>query len=278
MDSPANGVLVENGNRDREHSATLVDARRFRMAREQKVVIAIHDVAPSHAVDVRYLLDACDAMGARPLTLKVIPNQDGRYDLRNYPEFASLLAREAASGSEILLHGYTHRIAHPIRGLGPRQIRGRLLAGSAAEFLTLSPRQTRERLLAGRRILQEVGLDPRGFCAPGWLASPRLPRHLWQCGFRYYVSMLAVHDVADGRRVWTPWLGYMGAGPTQERLVALGGHAWMAVAQTAPVLKVFLHPQGARTSAACAHILSLLPHLIATRRIVSYGSLLAARP
>ncbi|MGH2409269.1 MAG: DUF2334 domain-containing protein [Chloroflexota bacterium] len=245
------------------------------MIDRRKIVIAIHDVTPSLADDVRYLLDACDALGARPLTLKVIPNEDGRNDIREHPEFARLLAREAAAGSEIVLHGYTHRVAHPIRGLEPRQLRGRLFAPTAAEFLTLDRRQTRERLLAGRRILQDAGLDPRGFCAPGWLAAPHLQRQLRDCGFQYYVSMLAVQDVVDGRRRWTPWIGYMGAGPAQERLARLGGYAWAAVARTAPVLKVFLHPQGARESADCARILQRIPSLIADRRIVSYGSLVA---
>jgi len=245
------------------------------MADRRKIVIAIHDVTPSLAPEVRYLLDACDAMGARPLTLKVIPNEDDRNDIREYPEFARMLAREAAAGSEIVLHGYTHRVAHPIRGLGPRQVRGRLFAPTAAEFLTLDRRQTRERLLAGRGILQDAGLDPRGFCAPGWLASSRLPRQLRQCGFQYYVSMLAVHDLIDGRRAWTPWIGYMGAGPVQERLVRLGGYAWAPVPRVAPVLKVFLHPQGARQSADCARLLQRLPRLIGNRRIVSYGSLVA---
>ncbi|MGH2390645.1 MAG: DUF2334 domain-containing protein [Chloroflexota bacterium] len=248
------------------------------MTDTRQIVVAIHDVAPSQAAEVYYLLDECDAMGVRPLVLKVIPNEDGRHDIREYPEFARLLAREAAAGSEIMLHGYTHRVARPIRGFGPRQVRGRLFAPTIAEFLTLDSRQTRERLLAGRQILRDVGIDPRGFCAPGWLASPELPRRLRDCGFQYYVSMMAVHDVIGKHRVWTPWIGYMGGGPAQERLVRLGGHAWMTAARTAPVLKVFLHPQGARRSADCTHILRLIPKLIEDRRIVSYGSLIASRP
>ncbi len=248
------------------------------MSETRRIVVAIHDVAPSLAVEVRYLVDACAALGVRPLVLKVIPNEDGRNDIRAHPEFARMLEREAAAGSEIMLHGYTHRVTHPIQGFGPRQVRGRLFAPTIAEFLTLDSRQTRERLLAGRQILRDVGLDPCGFCAPGWLASPRLPPQLRACGFQYYVSMMAVHNVVDGRRVWTPWIGYMGGGPAQERLVRLGGQAWLTAARTAPVLKVFLHPQGARRSADCTHILRLLPKLIEDRRIVSYGSLIAPRP
>jgi hypothetical protein len=245
------------------------------MTVQRKIVIAIHDVTPSLAAEVRYLIDACAALGARPLVLKVIPNEDGRNDIREHPEFARMLMREASIGSEIVLHGYTHRVAGPISGLGLQQVRGRLFASNVAEFLTLDRRRMRDRLQAGVQTLRDVGLDPHGFCAPGWLASSPLPRQLRACGLRYYLTMAAVHDVVDGRRVWTPWTGYMGGGPVQERLVRLGGDVWTTLAGPAPVLKVFLHPQEARRSAACSHILHEIPRLIQDRRIVTYGALLA---
>jgi predicted deacetylase len=247
------------------------------MTGQGKIVIAIHDVSPAHADEVRYLIDACDALRARPLVLKVIPNEAGRYDIREHPEFARMLAHEAAAGSEIVLHGYTHQIAGPISGLGLQQLRGRLFAGSVAEFLTLDRRRMRERLRAGLQILRDVGLAPHGFCAPGWLASSYLPRQLRDCGLQYYLTMAAVHDVLDGRRVLTPWTGYMGADPIQERLVRLGGDVITTLAKRSPVTKVFLHPQGAYESAACSHILQRIPGMIENRRIVTYGSLITPR-
>jgi uncharacterized protein len=247
------------------------------MIAQGKIVIAIHDVSPAHAEEVRYLLDACATIGARPLVLKVIPNEDGRNDIREHAEFAGMLAREAAAGSEIVLHGYTHQVAGPISALGSQQLRGRIFANGVAEFLTLNRRQMRERLRAGLQILRDVGLDPHGFCAPGWLASSYLPRQLRDCGLQYYLTMAAVHDVLDGRRVLTPWTGYMGADRVQERLVRLGGDVITTLAKRSPVIKVFLHPQGARQSAACSHILHQIPGLIENRRIVTYGSLIAPR-
>jgi predicted deacetylase len=247
------------------------------MSSHGKIVIAIHDVSPVHGDQVRYLLDACTAIGARPLVLKVIPNEAGSNDIRQYSEFAGMLAREASAGSEIVLHGYTHQIARPISGLGLQQMRGRLFAGNVAEFLTLDRRAMGERLRAGLQILREVGLDPHGFCAPGWLAASYLPRQLRDCGLTYYTTMAAVHGVLHDQRVWTPWTGYMGADPVQERLVRLGGDVWTTLARRAPVLKVFLHPQRARESADCSHILQQIPKLIENRRIMTYGALIAQR-
>lgn len=240
-----------------------------------RLVVSIHDVAPSTATEVRHLLAALDAIGATPRVLKVIPNEHGHGDLRDYPALARLLAGEAAAGSEIVLHGYTHRVAGPARGSWATRLRARLFTGTAAEFLTLDAAQMAERLQAGRRILRDIGLDSRGFCAPCWLAAPELPPLLRQSGFRYYTTMLTLVDLTASRRLWTPWLGYMGAGGLHERLAGLGGRICLAAAASYPLFKVFLHPQGALTSTACQRIVDLLARLVRARRPVTYADLLA---
>jgi hypothetical protein len=67
----------------------------------------------------------------------------------------------------------------------------------------------------------------------------------------------------------------MGAGEMQEHLVGLGGRALLAMASSAPVVKVFLHPQGAQQARACDRILHVLARLLQERRPVTYGTLLA---
>jgi predicted deacetylase len=245
------------------------------MAAGGRLIVSIHDVTPSQAAGVRYLLDACNAIGARPRVLKVIPNQDGHDDLRDYPDFAAMLRHEAADGSEIVLHGFTHTVNGQIRGWDLTAWRARLFAPSVAEFATLDTLVMKERLLAGRQILRDIGLDPQGFCAPGWLAPGPITQVLRQSGLRYYVSMLAVHDVATGRHVRTPWRGYMGAGPTQERLVRLGGIACAVLGSAATATKVFLHPQNAQHSADCAHVMRSLGKVVPHRQLVTYADLIA---
>ena len=245
------------------------------MGANGRLVVAIHDVAPSAVGEVRYLLGALDNIGVRPRVLKVIPNADGRDDIRHHPALTRLLADEAAASSEVLLHGYTHRAAGALRGPWPTRARARLFAGAAAEFLTLDNDEMTDRLAAGRRILRDCGLDPRGFGAPCWLAPPGLPTLLRQSGFAYYVTMMTLLDLTTGRRVLTPSLGYMGAGAGQERLIGLGAAAGLAAAPWLPIVKVFLHPQGAGASPACDRTLRMLACLARTRSLVTYGDLLA---
>lgn len=248
------------------------------MGREprRQVVVSIHDVAPAWLAEVRWLLAALDDLGARPRVLKVTPLDGGRDALACCPELVALLRAETAASSEIVLHGYTHRAAGPLRGSWPRRMQARLFAGRDAEFQTLDACAMAERLFRGRAALRELGLDPVGFCAPAWFADPGLPDILRALGFRHYVGMASLYDLAADRRQWLPWYGAMGAGPAHETLIRLGGRLCMAAEPRAPVVKVFLHPQGAPRSAACRRTLLQLRQLLRERRPTTYAQLLAA--
>ena len=238
------------------------------------VVVSVHDIAPSTVGEVRWLLGALDQIGARPRVLKVVPNQDGAEDVRRCPELARLLREEVAAGSEVVLHGYTHRTAGPLRGPWIGRLRARLFAGSAAEFLTLDEASVIRCLIAGRETLEDIGLDPRGFCPPAWLAPLELRGLLGRLGFRYLAGMATLTDTTAGRRLYLPWLGYMGSDAAQERLVGLAGRMMLRAAAPFPAMKVFLHPQQARESRACRQTLRTLAGLLRERRPVTYAELL----
>jgi predicted deacetylase len=243
-----------------------------------RLVVSIHDVTPAFTDEVRLLLGALDAMGARPRVLKVVPAAAGCGKIQDAPELIRLLRDEAHAGSEVVLHGYTHQAAGAFRGRGLERLRARLFARAAAEFLTLDGPQIAARLEAGRRALKDVGFEPRGFCAPGWLAPRETLSILRRLGFRYYVGMNTLHDLRSGRRRWMPWAGYMGAETWHERLVYLGGWALMAVAPLSPVVKVFLHPQGVPGSGDYKRTLRVLARLVRERRPTTYGRLLDHPP
>jgi predicted deacetylase len=236
----------------------------------QRLVVAIHDVAPDYLDEIRFLLSALDRAGARPRVLKFIPE-----NLGTSPELVQILIDEQRQGSEIVQHGFSHRTSGPFRGPWTRRLRASIFAQRDAEFLSLVPAEMASRLSRGRNILQGAGLSVSGFCAPGWLETPELPSILRGCGFRYNVAMTSVVDLANRRRIRTDWLGYMGAGRIQENLVGIADGVNRATAPLFSVLKVFLHPQQARSNAACGRILDLIPALVRDRTLTTYGQLVA---
>lgn len=238
------------------------------------LTVAIHDVAPSTLDEVEWLLERLDALGVSPRVLKVVPAEPGAAD--DAP-LLRLLEREAASGSEIVLHGWSHRADGPARGALLDRVRARAFAGDQAEFLSLADADVAERVAAGREWLERHGLPVAGFCAPGWLATAALPRALRAAGFRYLVTLRGLRDLRRGRWLTLPPRGYMGAGAGQERLVRLGGTALSAplgALLRSPAHRFFLHAQGASSNPACARVLTEIAGLALRHRPTTYAELL----
>jgi predicted deacetylase len=236
------------------------------------LIVEVHDVTPARLAVVRSLVDRLDQIGARPLTLLVVPAGIAAGDAGS-DELVALLLREQAAGSEIVLHGYTHRVAGGFRGRPLDVLRAALFAPGDAEFLSIDRAEARHRLEAGRRILAAAGLAVSGFCAPGWLEAPWLPAVLAELGFGYDAGMSVLRDLKRGTRLRLPWIGEVGAGPVQEALVGLGGRASRRVGARQPGLKLFMHtsPGGA---AARDRVLNFLARELRVRRPTTYGSLL----
>ena len=69
----------------------------------------------------------------------------------------------------------------------------------------------------------------------------------------------------------------MGVGGAQERMVELQRDLVLRAPIRPGALRVYLHPQGASRSAACARTLRSLRQMLATRTPVTYSELLDAR-
>lgn len=227
-------------------------------------------MAPEWQEDVRFLVDALDERAVIPRVLKAVPE-----NLLASPELVRLLNQEQEKGAEIVLHGYTHRRGDHWHSPWPRRLRAMLFAHHAAEFLTLTATEMEQRLFDGRDTLRRAGLRVSGFCAPGWLESSDTAPILRRLGFRYDIRMTHVLQLSNGRRIWTDWVGYMGSDGLQERLVGIANQLNRLGAPGFPVVKVFLHPQGARRSAACRKVLALIPKLMQGRGLVTYEQLVA---
>jgi predicted deacetylase len=242
------------------------------------LIVAVHDVAPSTLSEVRWLLSRLDEEGIRPRVLKVVPGEPGASDgLRG--ELAALVRDEAAAGSEIVLHGWTHHAAGAYRGSLVDRLRARLFAGDAAEFLALQPDEMRLRLTDGRQWLADLGLEAAGFCAPGWLWAPELPASAREAGFRYLVGLRGLLDLRDGRRIGLAPIGFMGGRASTELAWRLGELTiWrpMAALRRSSHRRFFLHPQGAPRSRACARVLREIGRAARTHRSSTFTELLDA--
>lgn len=244
------------------------------------LIVAVHDVAPSTLPQASWLLARLDDAGVERRVIKAIPAEPGGADPA---PFEDLVRSEAARGSEVVLHGWTHRAGARYRGSAIDRVRARLFAADAAEFLTLTPSEMRSRLDAGRAWLDRLGLAARGFCPPAWLAAPGLAAAARAAGFRYVLTLRGLRDLSPppgtASRIDLPATGYMATGAVQEALLRLGGAILfrpLAVLLEAPAVRIYLHPHGASSSPDCARVLREIELLARTRRAGTYAELLRA--
>lgn len=233
----------------------------------RSVVVALHDVAPPFEDAIRAQLDLLAEIGIRRVTLLVTPDWHGAAPLRDAPGLVDLLHAQAAAGSQLALHGYTHQPydARPFAGPRLSRMRARLFAAGAAEFLTLAAEEAEEALREGLAEFEQAGLPrPMMFCAPGWLTNAAAEAALTRAGLRYLIGMSDVRDLWSGWRIETPSVGYMGAGPKQELGVRILNRLvrWTTL-RSAPVACVYLHPQGQPTGALVRSQLAYLSKLLA---------------
>lgn len=215
-------------------------------------------------------MDQLNRLDVRPRVFKVIPQH-----LETSPELIRFLQREQDQGSEIVLHGYAHRRSGAWQRPRRRQLRARLFAPNDAEFLSLTPVEIESRVGAGRAILQGAGLVVNGFCAPGWIESRDVRPVLRRFGFRYDVAMTHLFDLHSGRRIWTDWVGDMGAGPLQENLIGIANLINRGALALFSNAKLFLHPVAVQDRPQVRRMLSWLAALMTGRTLTTYQELVA---
>lgn len=235
---------------------------------ERLLVVSIHDVRTSTLAHVRALCAALDALGARPRVLHVVPER-----IADDPALIAFLHAEQDVGTELALHGYTHRAEGRLGGPLLMRARAGLFAPRDAEFLTLGADEMRSRIERGRDELAALGLHTRVFTPPAWLWTADLVPALRALGYAGLVGMAALHDLRSGRRIGTPWDGVIGADAAQERLARIPALAFAALEPRLPLFTVFLHPAPLAHPATAA-LLARLPRYLHGRRAATYSELL----
>jgi predicted deacetylase len=237
----------------------------------RRLIICLHDVAPPFLEEIRSQIEVLHAAGANRLVLKVVPNWHGTHPLGTSTELIALLREEMRRCGQVVLHGLEHRPRAPFRGSLAARTRARLFAPGAAEFLAMDATEMTGALQEGIAVLAAAGLGrPTTFCAPAWLLPREGEPVLRAAGFRLLTGMLSVTDLASGRRRPLPGWGYMGAAGPQEWGVQLMNRAIRPAAfPRAPVVRIYLHPQGSRMSAVHRWVLDDIRRLLGAGWIAS---------
>ncbi|MEY2626997.1 MAG: hypothetical protein RJB08_756 [Actinomycetota bacterium] len=157
-----------------------------------RLVVSLHDVAPSTAEKSRRWLELLEARSLH-VSLLVVPGRWQGSELRSSGSFLSWLRRAESNGHEVVLHGWQHQRSGSPRGSRARI--GALLGRGCEEFWSADDAEASQRIADGLATLRDEGFSPTGFVAPGWLMSQATIRALRAASMRYTVTHTRVIDL-----------------------------------------------------------------------------------
>jgi predicted deacetylase len=166
------------------------------------LLVSIHDVTPAYVAGVTRLWGVCADRGITPALL-VVPNWHGEWPLEAFPQFVDWLRTRAAEGAEIVLHGDRHdEVGLPRSRADALRAWGK--TDGEGEFLTLDAAAAAERIGRGLRRLRQVGLDPRGFVPPAWLAREVTYKAVGAAGLGFSEDDRSIRLLPSGKRLRSP--------------------------------------------------------------------------
>ena len=229
-------------------------APRLAVRGERTLAVAIHDVEPATFERCALMRDWLDDLGVTRVTLLVIPAPQLHPFPARSPELANWLLDRVDAGDAVAQHGLQHRrtrrpspLARPLR---------RWQGGAAVEFPGLDARATIASVETGRNVLTSIGLQPRGFVAPGYAYTGALREHL-RGRFDWWATLLGLRG---SQSTTTPALT-LGTSSAFKR-TASPALIRAGAALSSSVLRLDLHP------ADFDHT----RHVLAVQRVLTHAS------
>lgn len=190
----------------------------------KRLVIAIHDIAPSTGAAAERLRVRVGARVAGPVSLLVVPRYHGRESLRS-GRGRGWLAERVEDGDELVLHGYSHADRS---GRDGRELSGR-------------PDRAVHALIAdGVAEMREAGLDPAGFIAPSYVHPPAADAGCRRAGLPWWATRRALRSAAGSRPL--PSIGLGASSGARRALSPLAAAAAARALAPTSAVRLDLHP------------------------------------
>lgn len=238
--------------------------------------VSLHDVAPATwCACERVLVALQEAAGARlPVALLVVPFYRG-VDSALDRDFLRAIEARAATGDELVLHGYTHVDESPRPRAPIEVLRRRAYTAGEGEFSDLDREEALRRLHAGLDWFRARGWPVAGFVAPAWLMSDAARAALLETPLAYAAMRTELLLLARGIRLLAPSLVYSTRAAWRRALSPPVNHVLAARHAHRQHLRLALHPHDADHALVLRSWRQLLRRACADRRPCTEGELVA---
>ena len=237
-------------------------------------LVSLHDVTPAYGDLVRKAIKEVESWGIGALALAVVPNFHGRWPLKEFKSFTTLVKAAQERGSDILLHGYTHqpmKNAPKPRGIWERA-KARFLTDGEGEFQTLELNDAVSDIQRGAEMLDLCfGFRPEGFVAPAWLEHADTAEAVRAVGLRFHENHLHVKILEQQQKHLIPAIVF--SSRTSLRLRAskvLAKSLQLMVGGTWP-LRLCLHPVDFASKEMIEAVQALAMRMRVKRDFITYS-------
>jgi len=203
----------------------------------RQLAVALHDVEPRTFARCKEIRSWLEERDVQRVTLLVIPAADLHPIGSRAPALASWLRGRVAWGDTVAQHGLAHAASRPAHW--PRNLLASWQGAGAAEFPGLDAQDTARRVQTGRRLLAEIGLDPRGFVAPGYAYTQALRREL-RSSFQWFAELRCV-QFGQRPRLRSPAL-CLGASTSLKRRLSPAYVRFAANRDVNELMRLDVHP------------------------------------
>ncbi|MHA3775035.1 DUF2334 domain-containing protein [Verrucomicrobiota bacterium sgz303538] len=243
--------------------------------RHRSLVVSIHDVSPHTARACSDIVAELEQLGVARTSLLVVPDHHHRGHFLRDPSFCEWLTQQVQKGHEAVIHGYYHQRTRRTDESVTAKLTTRVYTADEGEFFDLERSVAAELVAKAREEFRTLDLEPSGFIAPAWLLSDAAEQALRDLGIRYTTRLGSVLDLTKEQKtssqslVWSVRSGW-------RRVVSL---AWNASLfrrlQTAPLLRISIHPVDLQHSAIWRQIVRLTSAALESREPHTYESWIA---
>jgi predicted deacetylase len=217
-------------------------------------------------------------VGLSVTSLLVIPNHHHKGRIDQDAAFASWLRDQVSCGHEAVLHGFYHlRTGRQTEGLVTQLITRCYTAGEG-EFYDISFEAAEALLREGKESLNHCGVGTTGFIAPAWLLGVEAERAVRKEGFNYTTRITKVIDCRKGKEFAARSMVYS-VRAKWRRATSLLWNDWLFQRlQSAPLLRIGLHPPDWQHERIRSHILRCVKKALLSRQATTYRDWLDLDP
>ena len=233
------------------------------------LVVSVHDVAPATFERSVRLVKILESRGVRA-SLLVIPGVWKGHGPLSDDRFAAWLREVEGRGHEIIQHGLHHVAVHSRGGLRTRL--GHLIGRGCEEFWELSSSEAYELAREGRLRLSAVGIRPKGFIAPAWLASRGTMRALRELEFEFSTTHSRIVDLGSATSVRSFALSQRPGSSMTLFAAVIVRLLGFSIMRSGGVVRVAMHPDDLDSNIALWSSLRTIDDAIRSGRpSVTYG-------